>query len=211
MEIIKLYTHEKGEEKDGFRLKLASNKQFNNLSQPSLAADRELDDLKRGLRSVSAQRFSENTKLSRKQMQIMTLGLPRQQWRLIIQTLKEGYMMRHWPLRRWETRPLAARCRHLLQQDDCSNNWKGIQAVMNAKKATCIFGKCRISREQIQIITFGSPRRQAGDLQCNAEKRNVEWDISHWREEIEAAQLQTQELTSDDLDKVDNSWNRWSG
>ena len=46
MEIIKLYTHEKGEEKDGFRLKLASNKQFNNLSQPSLAADRELDDLK---------------------------------------------------------------------------------------------------------------------------------------------------------------------
>ena len=66
MEIIKLYTHEKGEEKDGFQLKLAPNNQFNNLSQPSLAAGRELDDLKRGLRSVSAQRFSENTKLSRK-------------------------------------------------------------------------------------------------------------------------------------------------
>ena len=124
---------------------------------------------------------------------------------------ERGDMMRHWPLEIWEMGQPAARCRHLLQQDDCSNNWKGIQAVMNAKKATCIFGKCRISREQIQIVTFGSPRRQAGDLQCNAEKRNVEWDISHWREEIEAAQPQTQELTSDDLDKVDNSWNRWSG
>ena len=45
---------------------MAPNKQFNNSSQPSLAADRELDDLKRGLRSVSVQKFSENTRLSRK-------------------------------------------------------------------------------------------------------------------------------------------------
>ena len=66
MEIIKLYTHEKGEEKDGFQLKLAPNNQFNNLSQPSLAAGRELDDLKRGLRSVSAQRFSEKHKIIEK-------------------------------------------------------------------------------------------------------------------------------------------------
>ena len=103
---------------------------------------------------------------------------------------ERGERMRHWPLEKWETRPLAAGCRHLLQQDDCSNNWNGIQDVMNAGKVTWISGKCRISKEQILIITFGSPRRQAGDLQCNAEKGNVGWDISHWREEIEAAQLQ---------------------
>ena len=121
---------------------------------------------------------------------------------------ERGERMRHWPLEKWETRPLAAGCRHLLQQDDCSNNWNGIQAVMNAGKVIWMSGKCRISKEQILIITFGSPRRQAGDLQCNAEKGNVGWDISHWREEIETAQLQTQELTSDGLDNVDNSWNR---
>ena len=122
MEIIKLYTHEKGEEKDGFRLKLASNKQFNNLSQPSLAADRELDDLKRGLRSVSAQRFSENTKLSRKINADCDSWLTSTTMKTYNSNAERGERMRHWPLEKWETRPLAAGCRHLLQQDDCSNN-----------------------------------------------------------------------------------------
>ena len=80
MEIIKLYTHEKGEEKDGFRLKLASNKQFNNSSQPSLAADRELDDLKERVKvSQCTEIFGKTRNYREKSMQIVTLGLPRQQ------------------------------------------------------------------------------------------------------------------------------------
>ena len=77
---------------------MASNKQFNNLSQPSLAADRELDDLKERVK------VSQCTEIFGKHEIIEKTNAGYDSW-LTSTTMKtynsnaeRGDMMRHWPL-----------------------------------------------------------------------------------------------------------------